>query len=142
METLQDFNLGDIYQLVKDQIPHDLQMDIIRIQASKNLDWPDACRKAAILLDANSKKFEQELKRRAELTYKSRFMTEINKAKKTLREEITKKVRQTEDNFRVPCHKKCGYYMNFSNRDDNWESGIKPTLYEAFKTWSHTNCPK
>ena len=114
-------------------------MAIIRVQAAEDLDWVEACDRASTLLDANSGKFKAAVKREAQRTYKRRFMTEINKARKTMETEAAARVRRSEDNFRVPCSV-CGKPMVFSSRDENWESAAKPVLYSAFGNWHHTTC--
>jgi len=41
--------------------------------------------------------------------------------------------------FTVPCNI-CYEPMIFTHTDKNWETEVKPTLLEAFNTWSHTKC--
>jgi len=130
---------------VKAEIPRALYMAIIRLQAAENLDWEDACIRAAELIDVNSQEFKRRVELEAQRLYKQRFMTELNKARETIRkkarEEGAEWVRRNEDNFRIPCSI-CGKPMYFSSRDENWERKVKPILYQAFKNWRHTSCGK
>ncbi len=134
---------------VKVQIPVSLQRGIMRIMVEEKLDWDAACDKAAALLDENGEAFKKAVNAEAERRFKSRLMKEVNNAVKGARYSIWKKayeegkdwVRMNEDNFRVPCMI-CGKPMYFSSRDKEWESQIKPILYEAFANWYHTSCSK
>jgi len=128
---------------VKCEIPKELYLAIVKLQAAEELDWPEACVKAAQLLNSNSEEFKRLVRVEAQRLYKQRFMSELNKAKETVRSNAWEAggewVRENEDNFRVPCSI-CGKPMQFSSLDKNWESEIKPTLYQAFKNWRHTKC--
>jgi len=127
---------------VKAEIPRELYHAIVRVQAAESLDWPEACQKAALLLDANSEAFKQAVEREAERLAKKRFMRQVNAARKSIRANAVKwgqqNVRMWEDNFHVPCSI-CGKPMHFSSRDRDWEKE-KALLYEAFKSWRHTTC--
>jgi len=128
---------------VKAEIPKALYMAIVKLQAAKELDWEDACLKAAQLINSNSEEFKRLVKLEAQRLYKQRFMKELNKARETIRsnawEAGANGVRNNEDNFRVPCSI-CGEPMYFSSNNSNWESEVKPTLYQAFKNWYHVRC--
>jgi len=128
---------------VKAEIPKALYMAIVRLQAAESLDWEDACVRAAELIDANSKEFKRRVELEAQRLYKQRFMRELNKARETIRSNAWEAganwVRNNEDNFRVPCSI-CGEPMYFSSNDSNWESKVKPTLYQAFRNWHHVRC--
>ena len=70
-------------------------------------------------------------------------MKELNKARETIRsnawEAGANGVRNNEVHFWTPCSI-CGKPMYFSSNDSNWESEVKPTLYQAFKNWYHVRC--
>lgn len=72
----------------KVEIPRELYMAILRLQVEYDLDWIDACKKAADLIDRNSGEFKRAVKREAERIYNSRFMKQLNKAKKKIAEKI------------------------------------------------------
>jgi hypothetical protein len=128
---------------VKAFIPKPLYLAVVRLQASEGLDWEEACIRAADLINANSVEFKRRVQLEAQRLYKQRFMRELNKARETITKEAWEAganwVRMNEDNFRVPCGI-CRKPMYFSSLDGNWESEIKPTLYQAFKNWHHTKC--
>ena len=110
-------------------------MCIVRIQASENIaDWKRACDRAAALLSGASKEFENLISDEARKRYNSLFMRQLNGARKTME----RKVREEEDNFRVPCEI-CGKPMYFSSNDEEWEEE-KKALNEAFKGWCHSEC--
>ena len=83
--------------------------------------------------------------REAQRLHKAKFMEQMNRARLSIYnnafEEGAKWVRANEDNFRAPCSI-CGKPMRFSSKDSNWENQKKPDLYEAFKSWYHTDCKK
>ena len=64
-------------------IPRSLKMAVIRIQGDQDLDWDEACQHLAALSEPNSKKFKQAVSREANRRYKSRHLSELNKAKKS-----------------------------------------------------------
>jgi len=66
-------------------IPRTLRQAVIKIMAEKDLDWSQACEVAAMLIDSNGKEFQSMVKREADRTYKSRFMSEMNKARVSVR---------------------------------------------------------
>lgn len=128
----------------KVEIPWELHQAIIRIQAEEDLPFTKACLKAAMLVDPRREQFKKAVKEEADRLGKSRFMGQVNKARKTIEDNSwqngAKYVRSNEDNFRVPCSV-CGKHMRFSSDDKEWEDE-KKTLYKAFGNWYHTMCKK
>ncbi len=126
---------------VRATIPHELYMAIVKVQARDSLRWNDACLRAAELLDCGS--FEKAVKLAAQRIHMRRFMTELNKARESIKkdawDEGAKFIRRNEDNFRVPC-RKCGSPMRFSSRDEDW-SKEQEILNKAFSDWNHVKCP-
>jgi hypothetical protein len=135
--------LKDRKDAVKAEIPKELYMAIVKLQAAEELDWEGACMRGAKLIDANSAEFKRMIELEAQRLYKQRFMKELNKARETITNNAWKSgaqwVRRHQDNFRVPCSI-CREPLYFSSSDSNWESEIKPTLYDAFKNWYHVRC--
>ena len=131
---------GEKIQHVRVRIPGQLDKTIVAIRAHDGLDFDQACIKVAILADANSKPFAEEVEKRAKELGKSSFMTQLNTSRATIQKNEADAVRSKEDNFHVPCSK-CSKPMSFSSRDKNWND-CKVVLYAAFKTWAHVNCPK
>jgi len=76
-------NRGDT---VKAEIPRRLHMSILKVQVAENLDWENACARAAVLLDANSQEFKRAVELEAQRLYKVRFMSELNKGRESIRE--------------------------------------------------------
>ena len=124
------------------EIPKELHQAIIRIQADETLDFVDACRKAALLVDPRREEYRKAVEDEANRLAKSRFMKQINKARKTIEDQAYQRgadyVRNSEDNFHTPCSV-CGKPIHFSNSLSNWEDVRKP-LHEAFSKWYHGNC--
>ncbi|MDG7038326.1 MAG: hypothetical protein JRN37_04085 [Nitrososphaerota archaeon] len=127
----------------KVEIPRSLHQAIIRIQAGEDADWGQACDRVALLVDPRREEFGRAVKSGAERLAKSRFMKDLNAARKSIADNAFKRgqdwVRQNEDHFRVPCSV-CGKPMHFSSNDENWEEKEKPILEEAFANWLHTSC--
>lgn len=130
--------------LMRLEIPKELNQAIIRIQAAEDLDFIQACKRAAVLADSGREEFKKAVKDGADRLAKSRFMQQINKARKTIGDQEYQRgadqVRYDEDNFHAPCSI-CGKPMHFSSRDQKWEEE-KKTLYQAFSGWQHTTCKK
>jgi len=108
---------------MKMEIPKVLYHAIIRIQAAENLDWDEACVKAATLMDTGSKSFKKEVDKEALRLEKRQFMTQLNTTRDSIKtsayNEGVNYTRNNEDNFKVPCSV-CGKPMYFSNRDPRW----------------------
>jgi hypothetical protein len=130
---------GDLVQCT---IPYTLYRAIATIQVDGGLDWDAACVKAAELMNTGSETFIRRVAEEANRLYDARFMTEVNKARATIKKKAWQEgadyVRKNEDNFHVPCSI-CVKPMPFSSRDGKWAEERK-TLYEAYKTWYHTSC--
>jgi len=67
-------------------IPNELYMAIIRIQGTNNLSFEEACQEAAILIDPKKDEFNKQVKMKSETLSKSRFMTQLNNAKQTIKD--------------------------------------------------------
>jgi len=124
---------------VKASIPRELYMAIVRLQAAENLDWDEACLRAVDLLDKNGGEFKHAAELEAQRIYKSRFMSELNKSRKTLYKMGYNEAMQIE-RFTVPCST-CGKSIQFTSRDPKWEEQ-KRLLNDAFKNVCHANCIK
>jgi len=75
-----------------EDFPKSLRMAIARVMARFNLDYPEALERAAQLIDINGRVFEEEVEREAERKYKSRFMTQLNKARGTIEKNVQGKI--------------------------------------------------
>ena len=70
-------------QVVRVKVPRSLYMAIVKLQASKDLDWEDACVQASQIIN----EFEKAVEVRAQRLYNERFMEQLNKARRKIREE-------------------------------------------------------
>ena len=68
-----------------EELPKELRRSLVKLMAHDNLDIEEAYRKAAVLIDVNSTKFKDEVQKEADRIYKSRFMSEINKARTSIK---------------------------------------------------------
>jgi hypothetical protein len=75
-----------------EDFPKPLRMAIARVMARFDLDYPEALERAALLLDINSRIFEEEVEREAERRYKRRFMIQLNKARGTIEKNCERRV--------------------------------------------------
>jgi len=70
-------------KMVKRSIPWPLHMAVIRLQGAEELEYVEACVRAAVLIEEGGEKFKEAVNAEANRLYKSRFMVELNKAKNT-----------------------------------------------------------
>ena len=70
-------------QTVRRSIPWTLHMAIVRLQGAEELEYHEACIRAALLIEEGGKKYEEEVNAEANRLYKRRFMGELNKARNT-----------------------------------------------------------
>ena len=124
------------------QMPESLRRKILRVMLDDDSTWDNACAKAEALLATGSVAFKEAVAKEAQSLYKSRHLTELNKAMKGMKEkwygEGYDDGAKNETHFSVPCPR-CGKDMNFTNFDSNWLTA-KTILETAFKDWSHVNC--
>jgi len=69
---------------VLEEVPRALRSAIVRVMAEHDLDWEPACEHAAMLIDKDGKNYQKAVKREAERIYKSRFMTQLNLARRSV----------------------------------------------------------
>ena len=74
-------------KMTKIAVPMSLEMAIVKIRAELELDWEAACEHLAGLADPNGENFKKAVKREANRRYKSRHLSELNKAKKTFEDK-------------------------------------------------------
>lgn len=70
-------------KMVKRSIPWALNLAILRLQGAEELEFDEACVRAAVLIEEGGERFKEEVKAEASRQYKSRFLGEQNKAKNT-----------------------------------------------------------
>jgi len=125
---------------MKASIPRELYMVIVKLQADEDLDWDRACLKIAKIVSPKMEEYDRAVKEKALSLAKGEFMTRLNKTRAEIERQARIEIRKKGQNFEVPCNR-CGKPMKFSAEDKNWDSKVKPILYEAFSIWQHVNCP-
>jgi hypothetical protein len=58
-------------------------MAIIRLQGEEELEYDEACVKAATLIEEGGERYREDVRAEANRIHKSRFMVELNKGKNT-----------------------------------------------------------
>ena len=132
---------------VKTSIPKTLYQAIIRIQAEKDVDFDEACEIAGKLVDPRRNDFEKAVKIETDRRFKSTFMAQLNKAKKTIKnkeweigfqdgykEGVDYGYKKASNRFQYPCNI-CGEKIPLS--DTTWESASQ---FLTEKGWGHTEC--
>ena len=76
---------------VKKAIPWALQIALVRLQGAEELDYPQACIRAATLIEKGCETFRRAVRGEANRLYKSRFLNEVNKARSTWQQKGYKK---------------------------------------------------
>ncbi|MFI5421508.1 MAG: hypothetical protein ACHQ1H_11125 [Nitrososphaerales archaeon] len=132
--------------VIASKIPRSLHQALIRIQAKDDVSYEVACEEAAVLLDQNSKVFDEAINLKANELYKKRYMTELNKARQT----ISSDGRQASYDLGY----KAGYEEGLRVGDDSgfkraalelapkaWESGYKEGSFRWKFTCKNCNTP-
>ena len=117
---------------MKMEIPKVLYHAIIRIQAAENLDWDEACVKAATLMDTGSKSFKKEVDKEALRLEKRQFMTQLNTTRDSIK---TSAYNEGLRQFTYPCNV-CRETL-YATKDNEWK-GILEKGY--ISTWGHAKC--
>ena len=127
----------------KVEIPRELYMAIVKIQAEKDLDWYDACIEASRLVTTNREEVEKLAEKKARELYNSKFMSQLNKARRKVWEDGYEKGYgdgYRVEHFTVPCCVCGGPTLITSENREQWEKEVKPILYKAFSNWGHKEC--
>lgn len=134
---------------VKAEIPRQLHMALIKIQAEEDLDYDDACIRASILLDMNSEEHKKSVKKEAERIHKKRFFKEVGKTHATWREKGRQEGYEEGRNagytdgmnqhkITYPCNV-CGKPITMYPGSNDHEA-MKQFMKQA--GWSHAECLK
>ena len=75
-----------------EDFPKEVRMAIAKVMTRFNLDYPEALDRAAVLLDVNSRIFEKAVAREVDRRYKSMFMTQLNKGRSTIMQNVEDRV--------------------------------------------------
>ena len=134
-------------KMVKKSIPWELHMAIVRLQGAEELEYNEACVRAAALMEEGGEMYRDEVKAEANRMYKSRFMAELNKARNTLYQrgydegvsdgrktgyEVVKNVYQ----ITYPCAN-CGGDLVLKRNGEDTKSAIEHLKSQG---WRHTKC--
>jgi hypothetical protein len=132
---------------VKKTIPWSLHMAIVRLQGTEELEYEEACARAAMLIEEGGERFKEEVKAEANRLYKSRFMGEQNKAKNTwiqrgyddgFRKGKSGGYESAREAFQIkyPCSK-CGGDLILRPGIKDTESAIE---FLKSQGWGHSQC--
>jgi hypothetical protein len=132
---------------VERSIPWALHMAIVRLQGAEELEYDEACIRAAALIEEGGGNYREAVKAEANRIYKSRFMKEQNKAKKTWiqkginmghSEGLNKGVKMATDRLQIsyPCAK-CGKEMVLRPGEKDTKAAVE---YLKSQGWRHGNC--
>ena len=89
-------------------LPEELIRAIMRIMLEEHLDWDQACKRVAILINLNSEEFKKLVEVEGNREYKSRHFKEFNKARETIIEKGNKKAYWTGYLIGIGCYRCCG----------------------------------
>jgi hypothetical protein len=134
-------------KMVKRSIPWALHMAIVRLQGAEELEYEEACVRAAVLIEEGSEKHKEAVKAEANRLYKSRFMAELNKAKNTWHQKGYDKgfgegkkagidVSREAYQIKYPCSK-CGGDLILRPGNVDTESAIE---FLKSQGWGHSQC--
>jgi len=133
-----------------EDLPKSLRMAMARVMTEFNLDYPEALERAAILIDMNGRAFKKEVNREAERRHKSRFMTEVNKARATIENDFQIRLNNAHKNWEAAGYirgkSEFGVWYNCVVCDQpiyitpNSEPHRLVNEYLRSRRWGHTEC--
>ncbi len=134
---------------VKKTIPWSLHIAIVRLQGTEDLEYEEACVRAAALIEEGGERFKEAVKAEANRLYKSRFMGEQNKAKNTWiqkgynsghKDGRDQGYNIARDRFQIsyPCAT-CGSDIALRPDGEATKSAVEHLKSEG---WRHTECSK
>jgi hypothetical protein len=136
-----------------EELPEILRKSLVKLMAAENLEYAQALDRAGLLIDTNSEAYKKAEEAGGNARYKSRFLSELNKARVSWKAEHDKEleslrslgwkqgqtfVRRSEYAWHLPCSV-CGKLIFFSSNDANFADAYE-VLKEAFKDWHHSSC--
>jgi len=136
-------------KMVKRSIPWALHMAIVRLQGTEELEYEEACARAAMLIEEGGERFKEKVKAEASRQYKSRFLGEMNKAKNTWiqkgytsghKDGMDQGSNLARDRFQIsyPCAT-CGTDIVLRPDGEATKSAVEHLKSEG---WRHTECSK
>ena len=70
--------------MVKAVVPSELILEVMRVEAEQDTDFPTACRLVAERSNSGSAKFKKDVKEEARRQYNSQLMKQLNAARMTI----------------------------------------------------------
>ena len=134
-------------KMVKRSIPWALNIAIVRLQGAEELEYDEACVRAALLIEGGSEKYKEVLKAEANRMYKSRFLREQNKARNSwiqkgydegFGEGKEAGMDMGRETYQIiyPCSK-CGDDLILRPSNKDTESAIE---FLKSQGWGHSKC--
>lgn len=134
---------------VRKSIPWALHMAIVKLQGAEELEYDEACVRAAALIEEGGEKYKEAVSSEANRLYKSRFMGELNKARNTLyqrghtdgfREGKMEGIDEGIKTYQIkyPCPR-CDGDMILRPGNEDTSDAIE---YLKSKGWRHSQCIK
>ncbi len=124
-------------------IPRQLYMEIIKIQASENMEWEDACLRAAAMIDPNSNIFKTAVERSFQKVYRTKFIKQLNVTREGIRTDAYRLGKanglqegETKNQIWYYCDV-CGKKMVIA---PNSNVHTKIIDYMREHLWGHTDC--
>ena len=133
-----------------EDFPKPLRMAIARVMAGFDIDYPEALERAALLMDINRRVFTEAVDREAESRYKSRFMSQLNKARATIMVEYEgrieashwngygKGIKEGKENYGVWYH--CNVCNQIIYITPNSEPHRLVNEFLQSRGWGHKSC--
>ena len=135
-----------------EDFPKSLRMAIARVMAKFDLDYPEALDRAAVLLDVDSRIFEKVVAREVDRRYKSMFMTQLNKGRSTIMQNVENRVEnsywQGKEAGQTKGKKEFGIWFHCIVCDEpiyitpNSEPHQLLNEYLRSRKWGHSSCHK
>ena len=123
--------MGSNRQTVRVELPRALYQAIIRLQGNEDLDFEPACLKAALLLDPKRDEYKKAVLDEANRLAKSRFMTQLNTARKTIESQSYwlghSAAKQQHAQIHYPCSK-CKKEMTWDLSQEDHRKSIMGIL--------------
>ncbi len=127
-----------------EDLPKEFRLALIKVMAEYGIaDIKEGFRQAAILLNINSPIYKKDVEKRSEMKYRSRHFTEMNKTRKTWRENdlnegIAIGRREGEKKYRIQYYcKVCGGLLDVLPNSNEHKAIIN---YLRESGWAHSSC--
>src|SRR5438093_29308 len=116
-------------------LPRQLYLKIAGLQASKNLDWDDACKLAAQRIDANDEQYKQSIEKEVARRLKTEFLVQLNKGRKSIERQAYERAKRQYEIW-YPCSV-CGGRVPVAPNGKSHRSIIE---LMGKNGWGHASC--